>query len=169
VRQQTGLRDAPGASDHAKAVYDQQDWTKSQYLTADPDARLYACGCSVVVVTGWQAAHMPNQTWTCKGHPPVNAPAGQTLTVLPAMTLEAAMNFAVDVANSHFQKKLKLLALTFTDGTGTRAIPSNISLGGAGPALKVWTSEHQESPIDLDFSKLAGACVQLTDVALHAF
>ena len=143
------------------------DWSQSPFLTADADSRLYCCGCSVVVVSGLKATHMPNAVWTCAR--PSTAARRLAPQVLPNMTMQAAQDFAVALANGHLQQTTKLVAITLTDGTGTRAFPANISLGGDWPTVTIWTPEHQQSPITLDFTKVAGACVQMKDETLKTF
>ena len=87
--------------------------------------RTYCCKCSLVIIRARQATHMPNDVWTCQGHPPVPGNEG---SLLPTMTLSAAQDFAVALANGQLQQSINLIAITFTDGTGTRALPANIGL-----------------------------------------
>src|SRR5438309_12077825 len=51
VRQKAGFRDGDAASTHAKAIYDAADWSMSPYVATDADSRLYACGCTIMVVS----------------------------------------------------------------------------------------------------------------------
>lgn len=172
VRQQAGWKDGPGAPEHARAVYEEQDWGRSPYLVADADSRLYACGCTVVVVSKGQSAVMPNRVWTCRGHPPVEAGGGATpgaALVLPRMSAEVAMDLAVFLANSQLTENIGLMALTLTDGTGLRAFPALIRLQAGWPELKIYTADDTTKPRDLDFSTVAGACVRLKDGTLKAF
>jgi hypothetical protein len=172
VRQQVGFTDGPGAPEHARAIYEEQDWGKSPYLLADADSRLYACGCTVVVVSKSQAAVMPNRAWTCAGHPPVESAPGSGpggAKVLPPMTAEVAMELALFLANSQLTESVNQMAFTLTDGTGLRAFPALIRLQAGMPELKIYTAEDTMTPRDLDFSTVAGACVQLKDGTLKTF
>lgn len=164
VRQQAGFRDGPGAPNQARAIYEEQDWTRSPHLIADPNSRLYACGCSIIVVTGAQAAAVPNHVWTCAGHP-----APMTGTVLPPMTMDAAKNFVCLLANMQLSGSIRQIALTKTDGSGYRAVPEFLSLGADWPVLRVWTTNEQQAPETVDFGTIAGACAQATDGALQTF
>lgn len=161
ARQQSGLRDGNGASEHPTEIYNDPDLAKSPYLAADPDSRVYACACSVVTLTGGRTVPFPNGVWVCAGHP---APDGAA--VLPQISLSAARDFALSAANNHLQQNINLLAITFTSGEGLVGTLANVSLGGDWPALKVWTNETTMTPLALDFANIAGACIQLTDGTL---
>ncbi len=166
VREQSGLHDGPDAATNAAAIFTESDWSQSRFLLPDVEARTYCCKCSLVIIRARQATHMPNDVWTCQGHPPVPGNEG---SLLPTMTLSAAQDFAVTLANGQLQQSINLIAITFTDGTGTRALPANIGLRPEWPELTLYTAEHQQTPILLDFNKVAGACVQLADKTLKTF
>jgi hypothetical protein len=171
VRQQVGLADGPDAPQHARAVYDEADLARSPYLVADPNARLYSCGCSIMVVTGGQAAEVPNHVCTCGGHPAVD---GDPSAVLPRIAQQAANDFSFHAGNAQLTESVRAIAVTMNDGSSVLGTPAQISLGGGWPALKLWIADPsvEGSPVEptnVDFQRVAGLCVQLTDKSLKAF
>ena len=166
VRQQIGFHDAdPQAAAKNGGRFTTRLILARQTFDCRSQFPAYACGCSVVVLAGDKSSPFPNGTWACAGHPPVEGSSA----VLPPMTQSAANNFALMVTNSHLQQTINLLGITFTDGNGMVAMPANVSLGGGMPALKPWTNETTNTPVDLDFATVAGACVQLTDKTVSSF
>ena len=163
VRQQAGLRDISPevATQHVREIFALPDLSQSPYVVAEANTRLYVCECSLVTVAGSQAFPFPNDTWSCAGHPVVEG--GNTL---PPMTLETARQFAVQIANSHLQQSLKAIALTYTDGSGLVTTPAHISLGAGLPQLQVW---QNDVPTQVDFTRVAGGCLQSMDEIITAY
>ena len=163
--EQPGLRDGPDASQNAAAIFAAPDWSQSPFLTADAGSRLYCCGCSVVVVSGLKATHMPNAVWTCAGHPPLPGGAGSAAQHDHAGGPGLRRRLGQWSSPANHQTRRHHLDRRH----GYARFPANISLGGDWPTVTIWTPEHQQSPITLDFTKVAGACVQMKDETLKTF
>lgn len=178
VRQRVGFADADPAAatpETVAAICRAADWAASPLLRPDPESRLYACGCSAVVIKAQQVTPMPGGNWTCRGHPPPADPSARG-DVLPALGRAGCETMALFLANQQFAgTPAETLFVTFTDGTGQSGQPSQIHLGGDGTGIDLWDAgppsldNPMPSSSPLDLGRVATAVVRLADGTMRAF